>query len=438
MVLVGPGASGKSTWAAAHFPPDAVVSSDRLRAVVGAGEDDVTASDDAFAVLDDVVRMRVGRGRTTVVDTLGLDPVRRAAWRELARATPDALRGRRVRHPGRRSAAPATATGTKRIPADVLTAQLRGWPAVRDGLAGRGSTRSSRRSRSAWWPPRSAQAAAAARRQREEPTGLRFGLHLSEFAAPGGAAETRGWLRETAAAAEAAGFDAIYVMDHFRQIPQVGRPFDDLLESWTTLAYLAACTETGPARDAGQRHHVPQRRAPRGRSSRPSTCCPAAGRCAGSAWRGSPTSTAPTDGTSRPPVTGTRCSRTRCSCCRVLWGPGSKPYRGRVLDVPETLCYPRPLQDHVPLVVGGGGEQRTLRLAARYADAANVMGGLDVVRRKAAVLRRHCLDHGRDPAEVALSHLSTVAGGPRRRAGGRAGGRPGGRAGAARRATRQP
>jgi alkanesulfonate monooxygenase SsuD/methylene tetrahydromethanopterin reductase-like flavin-dependent oxidoreductase (luciferase family) len=92
----------------------------------------------------------------------------------------------------------------------------------------------------------------------------------------------------------------------------------------------------------------------------------------------------------------------------VLWGPGSPPFHGRVLDLPDTLCYPRPLQEHVPLVVGGGGERRTLRLAARYADAANVMGGLDVVRRKAAVLRQHCLDAGRDPASVALSHLSTV------------------------------
>src|SRR4029077_14152457 len=50
-------------------------------------------------------------------------------------------------------------------------------------------------------------------------------------------------LREIAVAAEAAGFDAIYVMDHFRQIPQVGRAWDDFLESYTTLAYLAACTD---------------------------------------------------------------------------------------------------------------------------------------------------------------------------------------------------
>jgi predicted kinase len=85
VVLVGPGASGKSTWAAAHFPPDAVVSSDRLRALVGSGEDDISASTDAFALLDQVVRLRVGRRLTTVVDTLGLDAERRREWLSLAR-----------------------------------------------------------------------------------------------------------------------------------------------------------------------------------------------------------------------------------------------------------------------------------------------------------------------------------------------------------------
>src|SRR5687767_10506680 len=85
VVLVGPGASGKSAWAAAHFPAEQIVSSDALRAVVGTGEDDITASTDAFALLDEVVRMRLARGLTTVIDTLGLDGARRAAWLELAR-----------------------------------------------------------------------------------------------------------------------------------------------------------------------------------------------------------------------------------------------------------------------------------------------------------------------------------------------------------------
>jgi alkanesulfonate monooxygenase SsuD/methylene tetrahydromethanopterin reductase-like flavin-dependent oxidoreductase (luciferase family) len=80
-------------------------------------------------------------------------------------------------------------------------------------------------------------------------------------------------------------------------------------------------------------------------------------------------------------------------------------FRGRVLDLPETLCYPRPVQAKVPLILGGGGEKRTLRLAAQYADAANVHGDVATVRRKAAVLRHHCDHAGRD---VELTHLSTA------------------------------
>ena len=62
-----------------------MVSSDRLRALVGSGEHDLDASADAFALLDEVVRQRVARGLTTVVDTLGLDPARRLAYLGLAR-----------------------------------------------------------------------------------------------------------------------------------------------------------------------------------------------------------------------------------------------------------------------------------------------------------------------------------------------------------------
>src|SRR4051812_21839192 len=84
VVLVGVSSAGKSTWAAAQFAPDEIVSSDRLRAVVGHGEDDLDATVDAFALLDTIVEQRLGRGLTTVVDTLGLDPERRKRYREVA------------------------------------------------------------------------------------------------------------------------------------------------------------------------------------------------------------------------------------------------------------------------------------------------------------------------------------------------------------------
>jgi alkanesulfonate monooxygenase SsuD/methylene tetrahydromethanopterin reductase-like flavin-dependent oxidoreductase (luciferase family) len=92
----------------------------------------------------------------------------------------------------------------------------------------------------------------------------------------------------------------------------------------------------------------------------------------------------------------------------ILWGPGSPPFHGKVLDVAEALCYPRPLQEHVPILVGGGGERRTLRLAAQYADACNLLGDVATVRHKATVLGAHCDAVGRDRASVAVTHLTTA------------------------------
>src|SRR5919109_4627156 len=84
VVLVGATASGKSDWAARWFEPDQIVSSDRLRAVVGRGERDQRASRDAFEVLDLIVEKRLRRGLTTVIDSTGLERRRRDAWRSLA------------------------------------------------------------------------------------------------------------------------------------------------------------------------------------------------------------------------------------------------------------------------------------------------------------------------------------------------------------------
>ena len=86
VVLVGVSGSGKSVWAAEHYRPDEVVSSDRLRALVGSGEHDLDASPDAFALLDQIVAARLRRRLTAVVDTLGLDPARRRSYLGLARS----------------------------------------------------------------------------------------------------------------------------------------------------------------------------------------------------------------------------------------------------------------------------------------------------------------------------------------------------------------
>jgi alkanesulfonate monooxygenase SsuD/methylene tetrahydromethanopterin reductase-like flavin-dependent oxidoreductase (luciferase family) len=85
--------------------------------------------------------------------------------------------------------------------------------------------------------------------------------------------------------------------------------------------------------------------------------------------------------------------------------------------VAEATCYPRPLQERIPLLVGGSGERRTLRLVARHADACNLFGDAATVRNKLAVLRAHCEAEGRDPAAITVTHLAparvVAAGEPR-------------------------
>jgi alkanesulfonate monooxygenase SsuD/methylene tetrahydromethanopterin reductase-like flavin-dependent oxidoreductase (luciferase family) len=92
----------------------------------------------------------------------------------------------------------------------------------------------------------------------------------------------------------------------------------------------------------------------------------------------------------------------------LLWGKGSRPFEGRTVTVPEAICYPRPLQDRIPILVGGSGEQRTLRLVARYADACNLFGDAATVRHKVDVLHRHCADLDRDPADVTVTNLTSA------------------------------
>ena len=110
VVLVGPSGSGKSAWAAERYRREEVVSSDALRGVVGSGPHDLDASDDAFDLLERVVDARLGRGLTTVVDTLGTDDARRARWREVRPGPRRARGGGRDGHPGRGVPAPQRAT----------------------------------------------------------------------------------------------------------------------------------------------------------------------------------------------------------------------------------------------------------------------------------------------------------------------------------------
>ena len=407
VVLVGASGAGKSHWAAQCFADEQVVASDRLRAVVGTGERDQRASKDAFELLELIVAKRLARKLTTVIDTTGLEPKRRAGWRALAERhgvpavavvfDPEA---KLVRERNR-------ARGTP-VPSKVVSGQLAAVQGVCEQLHREGFAAVYRGGPPVVLvPPAFLGAVASAARQREDPAVLEFGLQISRFGFPGHPAATAATLAEFARAAEAAGFTSLWVMDHLLQIPQVGREWEDMLESYTTLGYLAGVTET--IRLGALVTGITYRNLAHLAKIVATLDVLSGGRAMcglGAAWFQREHELY---GWDFPP----RAHRyalleDALELLPLMWGPGAPRFEGRTTTVAEAVCYPRPLQERIPILVGGSGERKTLRLVARHADACNLFGDPDTVRHKVAVLHEHCATEGRDPAAVRVTHLAAA------------------------------
>lgn len=403
-MLVGATASGKSHWAHEWFDADQIVSSDRLRAAVGTGERDQRASRDAFEVLDLIVAKRLRRRLTTVIDSTGLEAGRRAAWRLHAEDNgvpayavffdpSDAV----VRERNR-------ARGTP-VPSKIVTAQLRESAAVVERLAGEGFAGVHPAGPVTLVPRAFLTAPDAAVRQKEDPMTLEFGLQVPRFDWPGHPATTAAALADVARAAEEAGFTSLWVMDHFLQIPQFGREWEDMLDSYTTLGYLAGVTER--IRLGTLVTGVTYRNIAHLAKIIATLDVLSGGRAqcgVGAAWFEREHKLY---GWGFPPLAD-RFARLEdaLELLPLMWGPGSPRFEGRTVTVDAATCYPRPLQEHVPILIGGSGERRTLRLVARHADACNLFGDPDRVRHKLGILREHCDAEGREPAAIEVTHLA--------------------------------
>jgi len=398
VVLAGAAGSGKSSWAGERFRTAEVVSSDVLRAAVGSGPADLDASAEAFALLDQIVAARSKRSLTTVIDTLGLDQERRAGYRRVAHDaglpavlvimnTAAALCRERNRQRDRPVPAAVLTDQLRKISRLLEAAEEEGWDQLLIIDQDRGVE---------------VPIDDPALDHDHGPNMLpRVVLQVSRF--PWGDQDPSSWLRELALTADEIGFDGLALMDHLIQIPQVDRAWEPIPEPWLTLGLLAGLdtnlrlgTLVSPVtfREPGL---IAKTVATLDALSNGRAFCGL-----GAGWWLREHQAYGLDFPSD------RQRLDQLQVCietlRALWAPGTKAYHGRYVHLPETTCYPRPISD-VPIIVGGSGERRTLRIVAEQADGCNLPSDQAVLQAKIDILRRHCAAVGRNPASVEITVL---------------------------------
>jgi F420-dependent oxidoreductase-like protein len=197
-------------------------------------------------------------------------------------------------------------------------------------------------------------------------------------------------------------------MDHFFQIVYVGPYQDDMLEGYSTLCYLAAVTRriTLGTLVTGVIYRYP------GLLVKTATTLDvlSGGRSCfgiGAAWN---EQEAKGLGVPFPPIAERfELLEEALQIAKQMWSDNNGPFHGKHNHLDETLCTPQPLsRPHPPIMVAGGGEKKTLRLVARYADACNLFGEADAVRAKLVILRQHCDQEGRDYDRIEKTTLGTL------------------------------
>jgi F420-dependent oxidoreductase-like protein len=228
---------------------------------------------------------------------------------------------------------------------------------------------------------------------------MRFGLHIPDFTWEGGSHRLRGQLADVAQGAEQAGFDRISVMDHVWQIQHLGPPEHDMLEAYTTLGYLAGKTERVKLLTMVT---AVTYREPGLLAKAVSTLDVLSGGRAmlgiGAGWNEDETSGL---GLFFPPRA-ERFERLEeaIQICLQMWSESDEPYEGKHYRLRRPLNSPQPLtRPHPPVLIGGSGERKTLRLVARYADSCNIFDAPDLGH-KLDVLRQHCKREGRSYDDI--------------------------------------
>lgn len=238
---------------------------------------------------------------------------------------------------------------------------------------------------------------------------MRVGLQVPNFTVPGGAGELRGFLKRVAQEADAGGMYSLWVMDHFFQIRGVGPAEDPMLEGYTTLGFMAGVTEKIKL---GTMVTGVVYRYPAILVKTVTTLDVVSGGRAyfgvGAAWNEQESRGL---GVRFPPVK-ERFERLEetLQIAQQMWSESEEPYHGKHNQLERTLNSPQPLtKPHPPILVGGMGENKTMRLIATYADACNWFAyDMAVVQAKMDLLKRRCDEVGRDYNAIEKTVLTTV------------------------------
>jgi len=240
---------------------------------------------------------------------------------------------------------------------------------------------------------------------------MKLGLHIPDYTWPGGPDSLGHDLARVGQAAEEAGFDRVSVMDHFFQIRGVGPPEHEMLEAYTTLGYLAAHTARVKLLTlvTGVVYRQP------GLLAKAVTTLDvlSGGRAMlgiGAAWNEEESRGL---GLNFPPIAERfELLEDALKICLQMWSGDDGPFTGTHAKLERTLNSPQAIsRPHPPILIGGSGERKTLRLVARYAQACNLFPGPDLDH-KLDVLRQHCEAEGRDYDEIEKTVLFNFDVGP--------------------------
>jgi F420-dependent oxidoreductase-like protein len=239
---------------------------------------------------------------------------------------------------------------------------------------------------------------------------MKIGLQIPSFTWPGGPENIGSKLAEIARAAEQAGFASLWVMDHFFQIQGVGPVENEMLESYSALAYLAG--QTKKVKLGTMVTGVIYRHPGVLIKSVTTLDVLSGGRAylgIGAAWN---EQEAHGLGIPFPPVK-ERFERLEetLQIARLMWTGKQEPFEGKYYQLARPLNSPQAIsKPHPPILIGGMGEKKTLRLVAKYADACNLFarGGSEIVQAKLEILKQHCSKVGRDYNEIEKTTLGTA------------------------------